>query len=99
MASADGSGERAALVAEELGLEQFGGDGATVERDEGTLRATAQRVDLPGRQFLAGAALAADQHRRFGGGDLANEGLDTLDQRVLPDERSVAKSVVQVSKK
>jgi hypothetical protein len=63
------------------------------------LRTTAQRVNLPGRQLLAGAALAADQHRRFGCGDFANEGLNALNQRVLPDQRSVVNSVVQVSKK
>jgi hypothetical protein len=56
-------------------------------------------VDLPSRQLLAGAALAADQDRRVRGGNLTNEGLNALDELVLPDQRSVANSVVQVSKK
>ena len=65
---ADGAGERAALVAEELGLEQRLGEGAAVDRDE-LPAAAGVVVDGAGDQLLAGARLAGDQHRGDGLGD------------------------------
>ena len=55
-------GERAALVAEELALEQRLGDGGAVQRDELLASARLPVVDGLGDQLLAGAALAGDQH-------------------------------------
>ena len=58
------AGERAAHVAEQLGLEQRLGERAAVDRHERTARAPAVAVDRARDQLLAGAALARDQHRR-----------------------------------
>ena len=63
-----GAGERAALVAEELGFEQRIGNGGAVDGDKRPVRARAQRVQRARKQFLAGAALAFEQHRRVGAG-------------------------------
>ena len=59
------AGERALLVAEQLALQQRLGQGGAVEADERPVPPRAARVDRPGDQFLADAALAADQHRRL----------------------------------
>src|SRR5262249_39822068 len=57
-ATDEGAGEGAALVAEELALEELGGDGGTVELDEGAGAAGAGVVDGAGDELLAGAGLA-----------------------------------------
>ena len=59
----DGVGEGAALVTEELALDQALGNSRAVDRNEGTAAPRSVLVDGAGRQLLAGAALAADQHR------------------------------------
>ena len=59
----DRAGERALLVAEQLRLEQRVGNRRAVERHERLRRARAELVDGLRDQFLAGARLAADQHR------------------------------------
>ena len=71
---ADGAGEGALLVAEQLALQQPRGDGRAVELDEGAALARAQLVQGAGDEFLARARFAADEHRGAGGGD----GLDLL---------------------
>ena len=58
-----GAGEAAALVAEELALDEVGGDRAAVDRDHRPRAAPAERVHGLGDQLLAGAALAQDQDR------------------------------------
>ena len=60
----DRAGERAALVAEELALEQRLGERGAVQLDERLLGARAVLVDGRGDELLAGAALAGDEHRR-----------------------------------
>ena len=50
-----GAGERAALVAEELALEQRLGDRGAVDRDERLVGALAVLVEGAGDQLLAGA--------------------------------------------
>ncbi len=45
LAGGDGAGERALLVTEQFGLEQFSGDGAAVDGDERTEATRAGRVD------------------------------------------------------
>ena len=61
--SAVGTGVGAALVAEELGLDQRVGDGTAVDRDEGCIAArVGQRMQVPGQHLLAAAALAGDEH-------------------------------------
>ena len=55
-------GEGAALVAEQLRLEQRVGDGGAVDRDERLLGARRVEVQRARHQLLAGAALAGDEH-------------------------------------
>jgi hypothetical protein len=61
------AGEGAAHVAEELALDQGGGDGRAVEDDQRAARAGALVVQPLGHQLLAGAGLALDQHGGVGG--------------------------------
>ena len=62
----DRAGEGAALIAEQLGLEQVFGDRGAVDGDEFALGARALVVDRAGEQFLAGAAGAEQHHRDVG---------------------------------
>ena len=60
------AGERALLVAEQLGLEQVLRDRRAVDRDKRAVGARTERVERAREQLLAGAALAFEQHRRVG---------------------------------
>src|SRR5690606_4940610 len=62
LAGAIGAGERALLVAEQLGLDQVLGQRRAVDRDERLVRDGRQRVQVARDQLLAGPALAEDQH-------------------------------------
>ena len=66
-AAAHGAGERAGLMAEQLGLEQGLGQGGAVELDQRPLPAAGEVVETGGDQFLAGAPLADDQDRPIQG--------------------------------
>src|SRR6185369_2018692 len=57
----DRARERAALVTEELALEQLARKRRAVDRDERLLAARAARVDVSREKLLAGPALALDQ--------------------------------------
>src|SRR5690606_27742515 len=63
------AGERALLVAEQLGLQDRLGQRRAVGRDKGLVHAWAVLVNVASEQLLAGAALAEQQHgrRRVGG--------------------------------
>ncbi len=65
-APGDGAGEGALLVAEQLALDEPGGEGGAVDLDQRPGGAPAVRVDRPGDQLLAGAGLAGDEHRGVG---------------------------------
>src|SRR5712692_2569978 len=71
-----GAGEGAALVAEQLRFDQRVGNGRHVDGDEGLVTARAAPMDGPRHQFLAGAALARDEHRRRRLGDLRDQLID-----------------------
>ena len=58
------AGEGAALVAEELALEQVSGIGRAVDGHERPVAAAGWLVDGRGDELLAGAALARDEDRR-----------------------------------
>jgi hypothetical protein len=74
-----GVGERPPLVAEQLALQQVGRQRRASHVDEGSIRAIADRMNRLGREILAGAALARDQH---GGGRAAGDANDQrLDRR------------------
>ena len=60
-----GARERPRLVPEELAFEDAIAQRGRVHRDEWLLRALAPRVQGSGREFLAGPALAGDEHGRW----------------------------------
>src|SRR5207244_6857537 len=80
--------EGAALVAEQLRLQELTRDRGAVHLDEG--RASARRVDVDGAgdQLLAHARLAADEHGDVGAGRLLDDALDLAhlraDQQLQP---------------
>ena len=76
-----GAGEAAALVAEQLALDQVRGQGPAVHGKERFLAAAAQVVDRLGDQLLAGAGLAADQDAGVGPGHAADQVVDLLHGR------------------
>ena len=53
-----GTGECALLVAEQLGLHQFGRQRTAIDSDEGALAARARLMDGTCHQFLSGSCLA-----------------------------------------
>src|SRR6202034_424757 len=67
LVTALGAGEAAALVAEQLALDEGRRDGAAVERQERRLGAPAQVVQGLRREVLAGAALADQEDGGLGG--------------------------------
>src|SRR3954466_14966776 len=78
------AGERAALVAEELGLDQIFREQRAAHGDEGLVPAAARVMQQVGDYFLAGAALAGDDHAAVA---LADD-LDEIEDRAHP--RAVA---------
>ena len=88
-AAAVGAGEGALLVAEQLALQQVLRDGRAVEGQERRLGSGAVLVDGAGDQFLAGAALAGDQHRHVLGGDAADGLVDLAHGRAGADDGAV----------
>ena len=77
----DRAGERAALVAEQLALEQRRGSAATLTPHERALLPRAQLVERAREQFLAGAGFAEDQHRGVGRRDRLDLLQHPLDRR------------------
>ena len=76
-----GARESAALVAEQFAFQQRFRDGGAVDRQERGLAAAAVLVDRPGHQFLAGPALAEDQHGHVLRGDAADRLIEFLHGR------------------
>ena len=83
-----GVGERALLVAEQLGLEQGDGNGRRRDAHERPPRAAAVVVQRARHHFLAGAGLAAQQHADVGGRDAADGLVDLLHRRVPAHQRA-----------
>ena len=81
-----GAGERALLVAEQLGLEQRLRNRRAVDRDERAVGARAERVQRPREQLLAGAALAFEQHGRVGRRGAVQRQRHLLQLRILADD-------------
>ena len=75
-ARADGAGEGAAHVAEQLGLQQRLGNRAAVERHERAASPQAVVVNRAGHQLLARACLAGDEHGAVG----HRHGLEQLEE-------------------
>ena len=79
------AGEGAALVAEQLRLQQRLRQRRAVDGDEGSLAARAVLVQGARGQLLARARLAAHEHRGVGRRDARDELVDALDGRALAD--------------
>ena len=85
----DRPGEGSSLVAEELALEERLGERGAVDRHERLAGPRAAAVEGAGRHLLAGAALAAQQDGRVGGGDAGEQPLDLPDARARADHAGV----------
>jgi hypothetical protein len=92
-ARALGAGEGAALVAEQLGLDERLGQAAAVDHHERIRLALAVTMDLVGDHVLARAGLALQEHRRVAGGDARQEVEQPAHRRALADERAEAVAV------
>ena len=79
------TGERAALVTEQLGLEQRIGQCGAVDGNEHLGGPGALRVDRPGDQLLPGAGFSLDQDVGVGPGGLPDEVEHRLHGRALAD--------------
>ena len=88
------AGECALLVPEQFALQQSGGDGRTVDLDEGAITASAEAVNGARQQFLAGSGLALDEYGRVGGCD----GLNLLEHlaQTAAFAHDVFKSILEV---
>ena len=80
------AGERAALVAEQLGLEQVLRHRRGVDGDEGLCGARTMPVQRPGDKLLAGAGLAGDQHRDARLGKAADGAENLLHRRRVAED-------------
>ena len=86
LARADGAGERALHVPEQLGLEQRLGHRAAVERDELLVLARRVLVDRARHQFLARAGLAQHQDRARGRRHRLEQRPELAHRRAAADE-------------
>ena len=86
LARLGGAGEGALDVAEQLGFDQFLGDGGAVHRHHGMAAALRLGVDGLGHQLLAGAVAAADEHPGVGGRDPVDLLAQLLHERAVTDE-------------
>jgi hypothetical protein len=91
------AGEAAALVAEQLALDQLRGQGPAVHRKEHFLAAAAQAVDRLGDQLLSGAGLAADEDAGVGPGHAADQVVDLLHGRGCANQRTEATQLAQLA--
>ena len=73
-------------MAEDLALDQGGGDGGAVDGDEGLVPPRREVVDRAGDDLLAGPALAGDGDAGLGGRDLLDELEHLAHARRLADE-------------
>ena len=85
-AVSDGIGECALHVTEELGLQQFFGDCAAIDRHQHPGRPGAVVVDGPGDELLAGTTFTRDQHRAVGLGHLGDHIEDRVEGRAGSDD-------------
>src|SRR5437016_5657698 len=84
--SRDGTGEGAALVAEELALQEAGGDGGAVELDERATAPGAERVDQAADQLLASSRLAPDEDGRIRRGHTLDPTDDSPERQAPADD-------------
>jgi CDI toxin RNase A-like protein len=80
------AGEGATFVAEQLGFQQAGGDGGTIDFDEGAVATGAEVMDGAGDQFLAGASLAGDENGGSSGGSEFDLRKGAAEERTVADD-------------
>ena len=90
------AGEGALLVAEELALDERGGQGGAVHRDEGPVAPRAVRVKAAGEQLLAGAGLAEEEDRRVGVGHLTDSLQRLAEGGAPPDDLAEVPSLAEL---
>jgi hypothetical protein len=73
-------------VAEELGFDERGREGGTVDRDEGAVATPAPTMERVGEQSLAGAGLTEEQDGRVRRRDLLDPSEDLAEPRARPDD-------------
>ena len=81
--------EGAALVSEQLALDQFARDGGHVDRDERRGPAAAVIVQRAGDQLLPGARLAGDHDRQVRCGEAGDRPVDLLHRDRTADQRQL----------
>ena len=81
-----GPGERALLVAEQLGFEQILRDSHTVDRDKRTAGPRAERVEPASEELFPGAAFSLEQDRRIGRRRTVQLLGDLPERRIVPDD-------------
>lgn len=84
------AGERALLMAEQIGLDQLARDRRHVDGDERTVPALAVIVQRAGDEFLARAALARDHHSQVRRHQSREHAVDVLHRGRAPNERNFA---------
>jgi hypothetical protein len=90
------AGEGAFFVAEELALDQFGGNGGAVEGDEWAGGAVAFLMQGAGDKLFAGAGFAIDADARFAGRDAVNLSHEAAHGFAFPDEIVLADAALEL---
>lgn len=96
LAGADGAGEGAFLVAEELRVDGPLGDGAAVDGNVFAVLAGREVVDDLGEELLSGAALAEDEDAEVDGGDAHGAVDGAQQQRRRADDAEPPLDVAQL---
>ncbi|MEY3459797.1 MAG: hypothetical protein RL215_2954, partial [Planctomycetota bacterium] len=83
------AGECAFFVSEEFAFEQAFAEGGAVDANEGAIASSAAIVNLPGDEFLAATAFAADQDIHIGFGDEQELFAELQHGGIVTDERLI----------
>ena len=86
LAGGGGAGERALLVAEQLGFDEVFMEDRAVDLDEGAVSAVAHGVDVLGDGALAHAGLTGDEDVGLGVGGVLHQGPQALHGGALEDQ-------------
>src|SRR6266550_2250823 len=82
----DGAGERAALVAEQLGFEKATGNGGAIDFNEGAIAARTKIVDGAGDELFARAGFAEEEDGGASGRGELHLGQGALERGTLADD-------------
>ena len=85
-APAHRTGKRTGLMTEQFAFREVIADGAAIDREKRT-GAAAQLMNVPRHQFLAGAGLTADEHRRLAGRQYFNVAQQVTRCRIGKNQR------------